>query len=133
MIIQRTLSAGKIKESTEANHKKVIPLSDVAYEIVKEYTKDKLPEAWLFVNPDTSNHYNPKKVAEAWRKHTGLDISFNEATRHSYGTFLGESGASEYEIQKLMRHEDVRSAKHYVHMGINDRLRQLVDSQSGTS
>lgn len=45
-------------------------LFDNSLNIAKKHMEGKLKEQWLFINPDTNNHYLPKKIDELWSKTT---------------------------------------------------------------
>jgi integrase len=91
-------------------------LSPRAIEICKKNIQGKLPEAWLFVNPDSGNYYQTKKIDELWAT-TSSTVKFHEATRHSYGTNWGKILPVQM-VQILLGHSDIRSTMVYYHGGI---------------
>lgn len=51
------------------------------------------------------------------RKELGLDGVRIHDLRHSYASFLVNSGHSLYEVQKLLGHSDPRTTMRYAHLG----------------
>ena len=92
-IVQRTYSGAKLLETTKARNKKPIPLSEKAWEIVRRHSAGKFGEDFLFINPVTGKGYRYEFLYKLWRKHAGVSVTFYEATRHSFCTQIGESGA----------------------------------------
>jgi Phage integrase, N-terminal SAM-like domain/Phage integrase family len=76
--------AGTLKEEKEGQ---VIyrAVSDELYKKLVRHSKNMLPNAWLFTQPD-GRVYKTQKLYELWREASqavGLDISLYPATRHS--------------------------------------------------
>lgn len=126
--VRHNYSSGNIlRETTKGGHEDDIPLSQTAIEIVKRHVSDKLPEAFLFMNPITGRGYLPQMIYKIW-KSTGSPVNFHEAARHSFATQLARSGATPQQIQTLCRHRDIRTTMKYVHMDLSD-LRELVNNR----
>jgi integrase len=125
-LIQRTYSAHELKETTKAKNKKWIPLSDRAFEIASRHLRDKLPEAFLFINPLTRRGYKMDFLRSLWRSCSGTEVTLYEAMRHSFCTQIVEDGASDRQAQELMRHTDKRSTEKYIHASV-ERHRELVN------
>lgn len=125
-IIQRTLSGNVIIESTKGGTKKPIPLSERAIEILIPHLREKTPKSWCFVNPVTNNRYGINRLNRVWRKATGLDVTYYEASRHSFVTQCVDSGADALQVKELARHSDVRTTQKYYH-GDMKRLRDVVN------
>ena len=128
LLVQRTWSGPRLRETTKGKMKRFIPLSLRAREIAGTHLKDKLPGAWLFVNPETHHCYRPKKLNFIWREFSGLDIDHYSAGRHSFCTQLLEDGANIFEAQELMRHADIHSTRKYAHLSTS-RLEAIVNSR----
>jgi integrase len=128
LLVQRTYSASELKQTTKGKNKKRIPLSDTALDLARRHLRDKLPEAWLFINPDTGRGYRVEYIRRVWRLHSGVQATLYEATRHSFCTQIVEDGADTRQAQELMRHLDRRSTEAYIHAGI-ERHRNLVNQR----
>jgi len=127
-IIQRTWSEAYLRETTKAKNKRWIPLSERGLEIAMRNMKDKFPEALVFINPDTGRRYIAKKLNQLWRKHSGLDIDYYSAARHSFCTQIIESGVNVFQAQELMRHTNINSTGRYFHPSV-ERLRDVVNGR----
>lgn len=91
-------------------------LSPRAAEICRKHMDNKLPEAWLFVNPDSGNSYQTKRIDELWGM-TSSPVKFHEATRHSYATRMAKILPVQM-VQILLGHSDIQSTMRYYHGGI---------------
>lgn len=127
-IIQRTWSGACLTETTKAKNKKWIPLSERGLEIVIKNIKDKFPQAFVFINPDTGRRYTAEKLNQLWRKYSGLGIDYYSASRHSFCTQIIESGVDVFQAQELMRHTNINSTRRYFHTSV-ERLRDMVNSR----
>ena len=93
-----------------------IPLSDAAMELLQSLPRD--PEIpWVFFNPKTKKP--PVSIFYAWdsiRKKVGLGEVRLHDLRHSFASFLVNSGRSLYEVQKLLGHYDPKVTMRYAHL-----------------
>jgi len=122
VVIQRTWSGKQLRETTKAENKKKIPLSDRAIEILKANMINKFPEDFIF-------KYKPITLATAWKKYSGLEVTLYEATRHSFCTQIVEMGTNVLQAQTLMRHTNIRMTEKYFH-GNMTKLKDIVDKRS---
>lgn len=96
----------------------VVPIADVANEILERYKDLKLADNSVF--PAISND----KLNKALRTITKLakinkKVSFHVA-RHTYGTILARAGTNAFIIMKLMGHTSVKQTSRYVHTAVGD-------------
>ena len=72
---------------------------------------------WLFPNLDTGKPYT--QIYYSWntaRKQAGLaDVRMHDL-RHSFASFLVNSGRSLYEVQKLLGHANISTTERYAHL-----------------
>jgi len=94
--------------------------------IAKKHIERKLKDQWLFINPDTGNHYLPKKIDELWST-TSSGVKFHEATRHSFATKLLEEGLSISDVQALGSWKDIQSMKPYSHVNVKNIKARVVN------
>lgn len=114
VIVRRTFTMGKLRESDKEGHKKSVPLSPRAFEIVQKHAKGKFPDDWLLTHPKTKNHYTVLRTGIIWKQFTKLPISHYEGTRHSFATQIAELDDIKA-AQELLRHSDMRSTQKYIH------------------
>lgn len=125
VMIQRTVSGSRIVETTKQKKKQTVPLSQRAKVVVNRNKQDKLPGAFLFLNPTTHRYYSPEFLRKLWKKHSGIEITLYEAMRHSTISDWAQN-AGAYDVQMLARHTDQRTTQKYVHE-VDDRLLKIVD------
>lgn len=112
--IRRTFTMNKLRESDKEGHRKPLPLSPRAFEIVKKHTEGRFPDDWVFLHPRTKTHYTVLRMGLIWKQYTKLPITHYEGTRHSFATQIAEIGDMKA-AQELLRHTDMRSTEKYVH------------------
>ncbi len=125
--IERTFSGGKLRRTTKQKKKRVIPLSDRAYEIAAKNKKNKVPKQFLFINPNTNKNYLSDTLWKIWRQFSGTDICLYEATRHSFGSQLIEK-ADVSVVKELMGHSSIKTTEKYLHMKV-EKLKNVVNSR----
>jgi len=126
-LIQRGYSGSILVETPKENNKQYIPLSDIALEIVKKHIKGKFPSDFIFINPVTGKGYLPETLSKYWKINSGIEVSYYEASRHSFCTQIVEDcNVNEFQAQLLMRHLDPRSTRRYFHGNVK-RLRDIVN------
>lgn len=128
ILIQRTWSGSRLKETTKGKKKNWIPLSDRALEILTGKVKGRFPDDFLFVNPDTKREYRPKKLNQVWREFSGISTTFYEASRHSFCTQVADASDNPYMARELMRHSDIRTTQRYYHAKTQS-LKDLVNKR----
>ncbi|MCX5804303.1 MAG: tyrosine-type recombinase/integrase [Proteobacteria bacterium] len=127
-LVERTYVRGNtIKESTKQNKKRIIPLSNRAYEIVVKHMKDKLPRQFLFINQRTGKGILPKTLWYQWHKYSALDVCLYEGTRHSFGSQLIQNNDVTL-VKELMGHSDIRTTVKYLHLKM-DKLEGAVNNR----
>lgn len=114
VIVRRTFTMGKLRESDKEGHRKSVPLSPRAFEIVKKHTEGRFPDDWVFLHPRTKTHYTVQRLGIIWKQYTKLPITHYEGTRHSFATQIAEIDDIKA-AQELLRHADMRSTQKYVH------------------
>lgn len=134
--IERTYVSGNIiRETTKQKRKRVIPLSDRAFEIALKNVQGKLPIQFLFINSRTKRGYYPKALWYIWKQHSGLEIDLYSATRHSFASQLIQNNDIAV-IKELMGHIDIRTTQRYLHMKITNlsdvvNSRKVIDIKNG--
>jgi integrase/recombinase XerC len=109
--VRRTLSGGEIANSTKGKTRIEITLSDRAYEIASRNAG----ASWLFIHPFTGDRYGVNSLNKIWHKYSGFEVSFYEASRHSFISQLVDDGINDMKIKELARHSDVRTTQRYSH------------------
>ncbi|MBF0553426.1 MAG: tyrosine-type recombinase/integrase [Nitrospirae bacterium] len=128
LLVQRTFSKGKLRETTKTHVKRFLPLSDTALVIAEKNMQGKTPEAFLFIDKRTKRHYTQNILWYNWHYYSGTGITFYEATRHSFISQLVEDDANPFVAQVLARHTDIRTTQKYYH-ATSAKLRNQVNSR----
>lgn len=126
--IERTKSGKEYRETTKEGTKIPIPLSDIAYAIVKRNIEGKSENDFLFVNPTTGRGYTYVFLNKTWRKYVN-EYSIYEATRHSFCSHIVPL-TDPLTAQRLMRHASIVSTNRYYHTDTS-RLRDIVNNIGG--
>lgn len=106
-----------------------VPLNDAAIEVLNSLdTKDKFD--YLFINRKTKKPYTTvHKVWERLRIQAGLPHLRVHDLRHSYASFLVNSGRSLYEVQQILGHSQPQVTQRYSHLS----TKTLQDAASAAS
>lgn len=113
-LVNKTISIPPHRSKSMKLH--VIPLSDVAADIIASQPKDpELP--WVFFNPKTRRPIVCFYAAwDGIRQRAGIrDVRVHDL-RHSYASFLVNAGRSLYEVQKLLGHHSPKITMRYAHL-----------------
>jgi integrase/recombinase XerD len=99
---------------------RVVPLSSIALEVLREYFKVYKPKKWLFEGQTEGEHFTSRSAQQIFKatyKTMGLSpkISFH-SLRHSYATHLLETGTDIRFIQDLLGHNDLKTTLRYTHV-----------------
>jgi integrase len=101
---------------SKSGRRRHIPLSDSALEVLRELPRyEGVP--WVFYNPTTGKP--PVSIYNAWdtiRNRVGLPEVRLHDLRHSFASFLVNSGSSLYEVQRLLGHYDPKVTMRYAHL-----------------
>ena len=108
-----------ISKSGKARH---VPISDGALIILESIPRIAGCQ-WIFPNPKTHKPY--KSFYGSWhtaRKSVGLsDVRIHDL-RHSFASFLVNSGRSLYEVQRILGHTQISTTQRYAHLSQDSLL-----------
>ncbi len=107
-------------EDAKGKKDRVVPLSKVALELLREYYKEYKPKEWLFEGQVKSLPYSIRTAQAVFNFYfdkIGIPkyITFH-SLRHSYATHLLESGTDIKFIQELLGHNDIKTTLRYTHV-----------------
>jgi len=112
---------------TKTGKTRTIPLSDSALEVLDKIKYvDGCP--YVFPNPETQKPFT--SIFRSWdtaRKKAGLGEVRIHDLRHSFSSFLINSGRSIYEVSELLGHTQIKTTMRYAHLA-NQTLLDAVNS-----
>ena len=120
----------KVKFIGKGNKEALENISDELAEVIRVIVvKNKFkPDEYIFKYSDVEHlrqkvWYDIKRYSDQLgiRTNTG-DKPTPHVFRHSFGTYLGKIGFNLREIQKMLRHTNLETAKHYVSAGSREEL-----------
>ena len=102
--------------TTKSGKLRHVPLSDAVIEVLKSLPRfDACP--YLIPNPDTLKPF--KTIYISWntaRNRAGMPDLRMHDLRHSFASFLINSGRSLYEVQNILGHSQLSSTQRYAHL-----------------
>lgn len=101
---------------TKSGRPRSVPLSDHLLRLLSELSSRNRSQ-WLFPNPKTDLPF--VSIFYSWntaRKQAGLaDVRMHDL-RHSFASFLVNSGRTIYEVKELLGHAHVKTTERYAHL-----------------
>ena len=115
----------RLKRKGKQSKAVTVPIHPELYEYLTERVTNNLPEAFIFINERTSNHYYKNTLQEVWndvREKAGIDKSLRlyDATRHSFASNLVNSGSTIYKVSKLLGHSSTKMTEKYSHSEVKN-------------
>lgn len=102
--------------NSKSKRMRSVPLNDSALEVLAQTgTEGKYDH--VFINADTGKPYTT--IAKVWnrlRMAAGLPRLRLHDLRHSFASFLVNSGRTLYEVQKVLGHSDTKVTERYAHL-----------------
>jgi integrase len=130
--ISATFSGGEYCERRKGRGARIltIPIHPELLDWLKQRVESSLPEAFVFVNPNTGNPFTEHKVLEIWngiRKRAGLskELRLYDASRHSFASQLVNEGVSIFKVSKLLGHSSTKMTEKYSHANVNSMRADL--------
>lgn len=114
---------------TKSGHERHVPLSEAALALLDSVPRRKKCE-WIFANPNTNQPY--KSIFVSWdnaRRAAKLEDVRIHDLRHSFASYLVNSGCSLYEVQKILGHSSVAMTQRYSHLSQSSLLRAVSFAQ----
>jgi len=129
--IRHSISDSKLKERTKTNRIRVLPIFDAIISVLKEATKDRIGDGYLFINPKTETHFSLCGLNRAWRRACELadvgDYTLQEATRKAVTNNALERGVDMRDIASAMGNSPDVILKHYGQISANRNLRVFAE------
>ena len=118
----------RIPKSKNGKHR-YVPMSDTMIQVLRSIPGKK--NVWVFPNRMTGKPY--VNIFNSWntaRTEANLaDVRMHDL-RHSFASFLVNSGRTLYEVQKILGHTQIKTTQRYAHLS-QDRLLEATNSVGG--
>ena len=102
--------------NTKSKRVRSVPLNDAALEVLAQLDTEG-NFAHVFINKETGKPYTTiMKVWTRLRTKAGLPHLRLHDLRHSYASFLVNSGRTLYEVQQILGHSDSKVTERYAHL-----------------
>jgi integrase len=131
LLIQRSVVHGRIGDVKTEYSRDSVPLDAAVVEalMLHKELSFSTPEGWLFANPVTGRPYHQEEIQKKHVRKAGIaagiggDIGWH-TFRHSYRSWLDETGAPLTVQKELMRHASIQTTINIYGKAMTDSKRQ---------
>jgi integrase len=131
LLIQRSVVHGKVGDVKTEYSRDSVPL-DTAVVVALALHKERsfsAPDGWLFANPATGRPYHQEEIQKRHIRKAGVESGIGgdigwHTFRHSYRSWLDETGAPLTVQKELMRHASIQTTMNIYGKAMTDSKRQ---------
>ena len=131
LLIQRSIVHGRVGDVKTEYSRDSVPLDPALVEALMLHKERSFstPEGWLFANPVTGRPYHQEEIQKRYIRKAGIaagigdDIGWH-TFRHSYRSWLDETGAPLTVQKELMRHASIQTTMNIYGKAMTDSKRQ---------
>ena len=131
LLIQRSVVHGRVGDVKTEYSRDSVPLDTAVVEALVLHKEQSFstPEGWLFANPVTGKPYHQEEIQKRHIRKAGIaagigdDIGWH-TFRHSYRSWLDETGAPLTVQKELMRHASIQTTMNVYGKAMTDSKRQ---------
>ena len=131
LLIQRSVVHGRVGDVKTEYSRDSVPLDAAVVEALMLHKErcSSTPEGWLFANPATGRPYHQEEIQKNHIREAGVaagiggDIGWH-TFRHSYRSWLDETGAPLTVQKELMRHASIQTTMNIYGKAMTDSKRQ---------
>jgi integrase len=131
LLIQRSVVHGRVGDVKTEYSRDSVPLDAAVVEALMLHKERSFaaPEGWLFANPVTEKPYHQEEIQKKHIRKAGVaskiggDIGWH-TFRHSYRSWLDETGAPLTVQKELMRHASIQTTMNIYGKAMTDSKRQ---------
>ena len=131
LLVNRSIVLGRIGEVKTEYSRVSVPLDPALVEALMQHKNRSIstPEGWLFANPVTRKPYHQEEIQKRYIRKAGIaaeigsDIGWH-TFRHSYRSWLDETGAPLTVQKELMRHASIQTTMNVYGKAMTDTKRQ---------
>jgi integrase len=131
LLIQRSVVHGRVGDVKTEYSRDSVPLDTAVVEALMLHKERSFsaPDGWLFANPVTGRPYHQEEIQKTHIRNAGVatgigsDIGWH-TFRHSYRSWLDETGAPLTVQKELMRHASIQTTMNIYGKAMTDSKRQ---------
>jgi len=131
LLIQRSVVHGRVADVKTEYSKDRVPLDPALVRILLQYRAESClsPEAWLFQSPVTGRLYHQESIQQHHIRKAGRQAGLGEGIgwhtfRHSYRSWMDDTGAPMSVQKELMRHASIQTTMNVYGKAMTDSKRQ---------
>ena len=131
LLVQRSIVHGRVGDVKTEYSRDCVPLDPALVQALTEHRKRSFisPDGWLFANPVTRKPFHQEEIQKRHIRKAGKsaeigsDIGWH-TFRHSYRSWLDETGAPLTVQKELMRHASIQTTMNIYGKAMTDTKRQ---------
>jgi integrase len=131
LLVQRSVVHGRVGDVKTEYSRDRVPLDPALVQSLLQHKErsHSAPEGWLFANPVTGRPYHQEQIQKRHIRKAGIaakigsDIGWH-TFRHSYRSWLDETGAPLTVQKELMRHASIQTTMNIHGKAMNDTKRE---------
>jgi len=130
LLVQRSIVHGRVGDVKTEYSRDSVPLDPALAEVLVEHKKRSLPtsERWLFASPVTGKPYHQEEIQKNHIRKAGVAVGIGgdigwHTFRHSYRSWLDDTGAPLSVQKELMRHASIQTTMNIYGKAMTDSKR----------
>ena len=131
LLVQRSMVHGKVADVKTEYSRDRVPVDSALMEILLAHRERyyRTEEDWLFANPETGRPYHQDTIQQHHIRKAGKEAGLGDGVgwhtfRHSYRSWLDDTGAPTSVQKELMRHASIQTTMNVYGKAMTDSKRQ---------
>jgi integrase len=131
LLVQRSIVHGRVADVKTEYSKDRVPLDPALVELLRQHRRRayRSPEGWVFANPATGRPYHQDSIQQQHIRRAGRKAGLGDGIgwhtfRHSYRSWLDDTGAPLSVQKELMRHASIQTTMNVYGKAMTDTKRQ---------
>ncbi len=131
LLVQRSIVHGRVADVKTEYSRDRVPLDPAVVDLVLKHKERcyRAPEDWLFANPETGRPYYQETIQQNHIRTAGQSAGLGDGIgwhtfRHSYRSWLDDTGAPVTVQKELMRHASIQTTMNIYGKAMTDSKRQ---------
>ena len=131
LLVQRSMVHGRVADVKTEYSKERVPLDAALVELLRQHQRGPFGshEGWVFANPVTGRPYHQDSIQQQHIRRAGREAGLGDGIgwhtfRHSYRSWLDDTGAPLSVQKELMRHASIQTTMNVYGKAMTDTKRQ---------